>query len=126
MRWPNTTNFKQEVVVGRFNGTSWDLKVLAPAAGPLFDSQLAVNAAGEILVTADHYAGTGGPIDIRSAIAPSLTAPWPDLALASPAAVASKQYRESFAVSGGTAFAIGWGVHGASNQRTEVISTARA
>ena len=43
-----------------------------------------------------------------------------------PQASVANQYRDAFAVAGGSAFSVGWGVHGTGNQRTEVISTKAA
>ena len=38
--------------------------------------------------------------DVRMSIAPSLSAPWPDLTLLSPQATVANQYRDAFAVDG--------------------------
>ena len=77
-----------EIVVARLNGATWDLKVFKLTAGAVSAPQLAVNAAGEILVAADTLHGNVD--DIYASIAPSLTAPWPDLALVSPAGSADR------------------------------------
>ena len=44
----------------------------------------------------------------------------------SPQPTTANQYRERFAAGGGSAFYIGWGVHGGNNSRTEMISTKPA
>ncbi len=123
-RWPSVQNTTFEVVVARLNGAAWDTRVFKLTPGAVALPQLAVDAAGEILLAADY--SHNNVDDIYASIAPSLTAAWPDLALVSPAAVPTKQFREPFAAGGGPAFAIGWGVHGGSNQRTEVISNQPA
>jgi hypothetical protein len=112
-----------EVVVGRLGAGGWDLKVFK-LPGALSSPRVAVNDAGEILLAADYFHGNVD--DIYAAIAPSLSAPWPALGLVSPVGGAAQQYRDPFVAAGGSAFAIGWGVHGGSNQRTEVISTKPA
>jgi hypothetical protein len=122
-RRPTSSNPNAEIVVARLNGSSWDTKIFK-VTGAVFAPRLAVNAAGEVLLAADY--AHNNVDDIHVSIAPSLTAPWPDLAPGSPAAVASKQYRDPIAVGGGSAFYVGWGVHGGNNQRTEVISTRPA
>ena len=122
-RWPTLSNQTMEIVVGRLNGATWDLKVFK-LAGAVSSPRLAVNAAGEILVAGDYFHNNVD--DIYASIAASLTAPWPDLTLVSPPGTPTQHYRDPFVVGGGPAFAVGWGVHGGNHRRTEVISTKSA
>ena len=114
MRQPSQQNTNSEVVVGRWNGSSWDLKVFDPPTGALASGQLAVNGTGEILLAADWFHGNVD--EIHASIAPSLTA-------AVAGSVARCRRSASARDSSGTrsrpaaapAFSVGWGVHGGSN-----------
>ncbi|WP_211233020.1 hypothetical protein [Solirubrobacter soli] len=110
-----TQSFVIETVVSRFNGTSWD----TPKPFAVYGPTVAVNGVGEILV-----AGTAGnDPETHAVIASSLSAAWPAIARVSPPGTSSDQFRDPEAGGGGNDFYLAWGVHGGSNERTEVIST---
>ena len=121
--WTRRNN-ETQVVVSRLRAAGWETPVAFAVPTSYYAPRVAVNDAGEILLagTVDYSSVT----EIRGMIVPSLTAPWPSPALLSPQASVANQYRDAFAVAGGSAFSVGWGVHGTGNQRTEVISTKAA
>lgn len=82
------------------------------------EATAAVATDGRVLIAgtkADEIHGT-----VLSGLA---AAPPAALERLSPEKTASTLYRDPVAAAGGTHFALGWGVHGGSNQRSEVIST---
>ena len=121
--WTRRNN-ETQVVVSRLRAAGWETPVAFAVPTSYYEPRVAVNDAGEILLagTVDYSSVT----EIRGMIVPSLTAPWPSPALLSPQASVANQYRDAFAVAGGSAFSVGWGVHGTGNQRTDVISTKAA
>jgi hypothetical protein len=107
------TNF----AVSRLTG-SWETKKVygAPASYVTYD--VAANAAGETLVTAEVndeiYAGTA-----------SAAAPLPDLTTRISGATngTTLLYRGPIAAGAGSDFAVAWSVHGSSDDRTEASAT---
>lgn len=123
-RRQTSSNFNDDVVVSRLSAGGWETPKSFDAPNRYTSASVATNATGEILLAAGLNSGAGSGVDdIRAAIAPSLTADWPNLALVSPAGTSANLYRDAVAAGGGTAFSIAWGVHGAGNRRTEAIST---
>jgi hypothetical protein len=123
-RRSTSSNFNDDIVVSRETGGAWEVPIAFDLASRFDSAAAATNAAGEILLAGalDH----GGVDDIWATIAPSISGAWPAMTLVSPSANATNQYRDAFAAGGGSAFYVGWGVHGGNNQRTEVISTKPA
>ena len=118
-------NFNSQAVVSRLSAGGWESpeKVFATPV-PMYDLGAATNDAGEILLAGTVSSGSGGVTDVRGTIAPSISAPWPDITLLSPAGIAAKQYRsEKVVAAAGNAFYAGWGVHGGSNDGSQVIAT---
>ena len=122
-RRSTSTNYNDDVLASRLTGT-WDTPKVFDAPNRYTTPSVATNAAGEILVASglNHGAGNGFD-DIHAAIAPSLTGTWGDMARISPEGTSANIYRDPHAAGGGSAFYVGWGVHGTGNSRTEIVST---
>jgi hypothetical protein len=115
-------NFNDDIVVSRLSGSGWETpQKVFDTPSRFTGASAATNDGGEILLagTLDHSNVT----DVWATIAPSLTGAWPAMTLTSPLASTTDQYRDAIAGGGGSAFYLGWGVHGGQNQRTEIIST---
>ena len=123
-RRSTSSNFNDDVLVSRLSGT-WDTPKVFDAPNRYTTPSVATNATGEILVAAglNHGAPTGGVDDIHAAVAPSLTGAWGAMTRISPEGTSADIYRDPHAGGGGSAFYVGWGVHGTGNSRTEIVST---
>jgi hypothetical protein len=125
IRQPTATNTSSDLMVSRLSAAGWETPH-AFAVKRVYDAAVATTTAGAILVTSSVVTGTATSFsDVRAAVVPSISASWPaDLTRVSPEANAQAEYRgEATAAGAGTAFYLGWGVHGGGNQRSEVIAT---
>jgi hypothetical protein len=90
-RRSSSSNFNDDIVVSRLGNAGWETpqKVFdVPTA--FANASVATNDAGEILLAATLLYPPSIS-DVRTSIAPSLSAPWPDLTLLSPQATPTKQ-----------------------------------
>jgi hypothetical protein len=112
-----------DIVVSRIGAGGWEdpPRVFDPGAA-VGSVNAAVDAAGEILLAGQLV--IGGASEVQGTIAPSLTAAWPELARLSPPSTETYEPRDAIVGGGGPAFYLGWGVHGAGGQRSEIVSTA--
>jgi hypothetical protein len=126
-RRSTSSNFNDDIVVSRLNGTTWDAPKVFDAPNRYTSASVATNAAGEILIAAGLNHGTGGGFDdIHVSIAPSIDGAWPALTRISPEGSGSADFRTAVAGGGGDAFYAAWGVHRGANDRTEIVSTKPA
>jgi hypothetical protein len=118
---PNISNV--DIGVARFGG-AWETKKVYDMPAYFVDYDAAVNSNGEILFAAQLDHGTGAGLeDIYGAVVPSLSAPWPDLTLLSPASNGTTRLqREPHAAAGGADFFLGWSIHGGPGS-SELIAT---
>jgi hypothetical protein len=121
------SNFTDDIVVSRLSAAGWETPLATFDLPSRFASaSVATNDGGEVLLAATLFYGSSDVSDIRASIAPSLTGAWPAMTLISPQANTTNQYRDAIAGGGGSAFYVGRGVHGGSNERTELIATKSA
>jgi hypothetical protein len=124
--WTHSQNITNvDVGVARFGG-AWETKKVYDDATYFVDFDAAANSAGEILFAAQLDHGTGANLeDIYGAVLPSLSAPWPDLALLSPASNGTTLLqREPHAAAGGTDFFLGWSIHGGPSSSKAIATNA--
>ncbi|HEX6021615.1 MAG TPA: hypothetical protein VFZ00_06430 [Solirubrobacter sp.] len=122
---PSASN--PQLVVSRLSAAGWDTPKVFGATGSVNvgEGGIATNANGEVMVVG-QVESVSGPDGIYASIAPSIVGAWPDMTLVSPETTAASIYRDAVAGGGGSAFYVGWGVHGSGNQRSEAISTKAA
>jgi hypothetical protein len=125
-RRSTSSNFNDDIVVSRLSAAGWESPQVFNLPNRFGNASVATNDGGEILLAGTLFSGPGDVSDIRATIAPSVTGAWPAMTLVSPLANTTNQYRDVIAGGGGSAFYLGWGVHGGSNERSEVISTKPA
>jgi hypothetical protein len=120
---PNISNV--DIGVARFGGV-WEPKKVYDMPSYFVDYDAAANSNGEILFAAQLDHGTGAGLeDIYGAVVPSLSAPWPDLTLLSPASNGTTLLqREPHAAAGGTDFFLGWSIHGGPDSSTAIATNA--
>src|SRR5690242_19639167 len=84
--WPPAPNISNvDIGVARFAG-AWETKKVYDMPAYFVDYDAAANSNGEILFAAQLDYGTGANLeDIYGAVVPTISAPWPDLTLLSPA-----------------------------------------
>jgi hypothetical protein len=114
-----------DIGVARYSG-AWESKKVYDNPTYFVDFDAAANSAGEILFAAQLDHGPGETLeDIYGATLPSITAPWPDLTLLSPASNGTTLLqREPHAAAGGTDFFLGWSIHGGPSSSKAIATDA--
>ena len=124
--WTHAQNITNvDIGVARYSGT-WETKKVYADDSYFVDFDAAANNAGEILFAAQLDHGTGANLeDIYGATVPSISAPWPDLTLLSPASNGTTLLqREPHVVAGGTDFFLGWSIHGGPDSSQAIATNA--
>ena len=122
-RRSTSSNYNDDILVSRLSGT-WDTPKVFDAPNRYTTPSVATNARARSSSPPGSTTARGnGFDDIHAAIAPSLTGAWGAMTRISPEGTSANSYRDSHAAGGGSAFYVGWGVHGTGNSRTEIVST---
>ena len=119
LRRPGSAGTPLRLTVSRLDGSSWEAR--KEYMGDYTGATVSANAAGEILLAG----GIGD--EIWGTTVGSISAAWPGtLDRLSPAKDAQHLYRDPTSTAGGDAFLLGYALHGAVQQRSDVIATAAA